>query len=151
MSLDVYLTGDVPQKLTPGSGIFVRKAGATIEITREEWDRLHPGEEPVKFMGGEEETNIVYSRNITHNLGRMAGAADIYKALWRPEDIAIERASQLIAPLSDGLMRLRDNPDKFRAYNPENGWGNYEGLVAFVADYLAACKQHPDALVSVSR
>ena len=30
-----------------GSGIFVRRHGAVIEISREEWDCLHPGEEPV--------------------------------------------------------------------------------------------------------
>ena len=41
MSLDVYLTGDVPQKLMAGSGIFVRKNGATVEITREEQNRLN--------------------------------------------------------------------------------------------------------------
>lgn len=30
-----------------GSGIFVRKNGATVEITREEWGRLYADREPV--------------------------------------------------------------------------------------------------------
>jgi len=33
-------------KPSPGSGIFVRENGATVEISREEWDRRHPGETP---------------------------------------------------------------------------------------------------------
>lgn len=31
-----------------GSGIFVRRLGATVEITEEEWYRLNPGREPVR-------------------------------------------------------------------------------------------------------
>ena len=34
-----------------GSGIFVRRNGATVEISREEWDAMHPGEEPVTVIG----------------------------------------------------------------------------------------------------
>ncbi len=30
-----------------GSGIFVRRYGANVEISREEWDSLNPGREPV--------------------------------------------------------------------------------------------------------
>lgn len=151
MSLDVYLNLEgAPVQAGVGSGIFVRRNGATVEVSREEWDRDNPGIEPVTYVG-ERESSEVYSRNITHNLGRMAGAADLYKALWRPDENGIDTAAQLIAPLTDGLMRLRDDPEKFKLLNPENGWGNYEGLVAFVADYLAACERFPAAKVSVWR
>lgn len=33
-----------------GSGIYVRENGATVEITREEWDRRNPGREPVRVV-----------------------------------------------------------------------------------------------------
>ena len=33
-----------------------------------------------------------YSANITHNLGKMAEEAGIYKHLWRPEEIGITKA-----------------------------------------------------------
>lgn len=92
-----------------------------------------------------------FSSNITHNLGVMAEAAGIYRHLWRPEEVGITRASQLIAPLESGLRLLRECPEKFKAYNPMNGWGSYEVLVRFVESYLAACREHPDAEVSVSR
>lgn len=31
-----------------GSGIFIRRNGALLEITEEEWDRMHPGHEPCR-------------------------------------------------------------------------------------------------------
>ncbi len=93
----------------------------------------------------------VYSRNITHNLGKMAAEAGIYEALWRPEEINVATAEQLVPLLEAGLETLRADPERFKKFNPENGWGDYEGLVNFVEAYLQACKENPDAEVNVSR
>jgi hypothetical protein len=93
----------------------------------------------------------VYWRNITHNLVPMADKAGIYKHLWRPDEIGITKAGQLVEPLADGLAKLSNDPERFKKLNPENGWGSYEGLVAFVTEYLAACVANPDADVRVSR
>jgi hypothetical protein len=98
-----------------------------------------------------EEGHEVFTRNITHNLNEMAEAAGIYEVLWQPDDLGITRAEQLIEPLKAGLERLRADPVKFQAFNPPNGWGSYAGLVEFVADYLAACEQNPQADVSAWR
>lgn len=92
----------------------------------------------------------IYSANITHNLGRMADAAGIYKHLWRPEEIGITTASQLIEPLKAALVKLRADPDHFRQFDAPNGWGRYQHFVPFVADYLAACQANSDATVEVS-
>jgi hypothetical protein len=93
----------------------------------------------------------VFDYNITHNLGAMADEAGIYKHLWRPEEIGITKAEQLIEPLTSGLALLKSQPDRFKQHNPENGWGSYEGLVRFVEQYLAACIENPDALVEADR
>lgn len=152
MSLDVYLRVDQAVERTgPRSGIFVREDGATREISREEWDRRNPDVEPVVCSAGDEPSFEVYSANITHNLGAMAAEAGIYAALWRPDENNIERAAQLVEPLKAGLDRLRAEPDRFRALNPANGWGSYDGLVLFVEGYLQACAAHPEAKVSVWR
>ena len=92
-----------------------------------------------------------YSDNITHNLTTMADAAGLYKYLWRPEEIGITTAQQLIDPLKVGLSLLKSDPQKFKKLNPQNGWGDYEGLVDFVEKYLAACIENPTATVEVSR
>lgn len=150
MSLDVYLR--TPEKKHPigGSGIFIRQDGATRQITREEWDAQYPGRDPATLLVIQE-TDKAYSANITHNLGKMADAAGIYKPLWRPDEIGITKAAQLIAPLARGLAILIESPDRFRHLNPTNGWGSYDGLVRFVSGYLAACAENPQAEVTVSR
>lgn len=93
----------------------------------------------------------VFTSNITHNLGPMADAAGIYKHLWRPEEVGITKAGELIEPLEKGFSLLLAQPERFKAMNPSNGWGKYEDLVLFVRDYIAACREDPDADVEVCR
>jgi hypothetical protein len=92
----------------------------------------------------------VFSANITHNLGAMASEAGLYKVMWLPDE-ASYRAEFVIPVLQNGLNLLRRDPERFRKLSPENGWGTYEGLVSFVEEYLAACREHPTASVRVSR
>lgn len=92
-----------------------------------------------------------YEANITHNLNAMAEAAGLYDALWRPDEVGITKASQLIEPLERGLNRLIGDPAGFKQYNPANGWGSYDFLVRFVMQYLEACREYPEATVRVSR
>ena len=96
-------------------------------------------------------TRDVYSANITHNLNNMAEQAGIYEALWRPDEAGYWRAEELIEPLSAGLIKLLADPDYYKAFNPPNGWGSYEGLVKFVTEYIEACKENRDAKITVSR
>ena len=91
----------------------------------------------------------VFSANITHNLGRMADAAGLYRALWCPGEVNITRAQQLIEPLRQGLRRLRAEPAYFKLFDDPGGWGVYEDLVRWVEAYLVACVEYPEALVSV--
>jgi len=93
----------------------------------------------------------VFTANITHNLNRMAKEAGIYQHLWRPEELGITKAAELVTPLAEGLARLKQAPEKYKTLNPENGWGNYECLVEFVKKYLQACIDNPSADVEVSR
>jgi hypothetical protein len=148
MSLDVCLKlpgTEGPERWT----IFIREDGAKREISLEEWNSRFPGEQPVLcHVGGD---NTIYSSNITHNLGHMAGAAGIYKHLWRPDEIGIKNAGELIEPLTDGLAKLKADPKKFEKFNAPNGWGLYKHFVPFVEEYLEACKKNPEAEIEVDR
>ena len=93
----------------------------------------------------------VYESNITHNLNDMAEEAGIYKHLWRPDEIGITKASQLIEPLGNGLALLRSDPAHFEKFDSPNGWGLYIHFIPFVEKYLDACKTYPDADVYVFR
>lgn len=146
MSLDVSLY--VEGSNGTGTGIFIRENGRIREITFAEWDEKHPNQEPVRAI---QESDSVFSANITHNLGRMADAAGIYGIVWRPEENNITTADQLIEPLTKGIETLKADPDKFKTYSSPNGWGKYEDFIPFLEEYLEACKQYPQATVRVSR
>lgn len=145
MSLDVHLTR--PFSPDTKTGIRVVQDGIERDVTLAEFSERFPGCKPSHMESGEE----VYWRNITHNLGEMAGEAGIYEHLWRPDEIGVTKAEQLVLPLSEGLARLEAEPEFFRQFNAPNGWGKYENLVEFVRDYLQACRECGDADVYASR
>ena len=101
----------------------------------------------------------VYSGNVTHNLGPMArevkvgigGVLSLYDILWRPEEHGLYFACEISELLDEGWNILLSDPEKYKRYNPENGWGSYEGLCDFVYRYRNACWDNPEAEVSVSR
>jgi hypothetical protein len=99
----------------------------------------------------------VYSNNITHNLGVMAREVKLsndktlYDILWRPEEHGFYFASEISDLLDEGWNILLSDPEKYKRYNPENGWGSYEGLCDFVYKYRNACWDNPQAELSVSR
>lgn len=102
----------------------------------------------------------VYSGNITHNLTKMAAAVEIpymggtvtlYTILWRPEELQFTKAREIADLLDEGWNILLSDPEKFKKFNPENGWGSYEGLEKFVYNYRNACWDNPDAELRVSR
>lgn len=169
MSLDVYLIQPgTLNRDSSGTGIFVRDKGQIKEITREEWDEKFPGQEPlvVKY---EDDDNIAYHANITHNLNKMADEAGIYEALWRPYKLKTDRvfdtydkelafeescriqAKEIIPILEEGIERLKSDPRYFKRFNAENGWGTYEQFLPWVSKYLKACTEYPDAVIEVSR
>ena len=125
MSLDVYLYGEEKE----------------VECTC-----LDCGHKHMK-----REAESLYWSNITHNLGKMAEEAGIYKHLWRPEEIGITKASQLIEPLQEGLRLLKSDPERFKKFDAPNRWGIYKHFVPFVREYLDACIEYPDGNVQVSR
>lgn len=93
----------------------------------------------------------VFEYNITHNLGEMAAAANVYYALWRPEEIPVRFAQELEPLLCNGLELLQRDPSYYMQFNSPNGWGKYEHLVAFLELYIAACRKFPNTEIEVSR
>jgi hypothetical protein len=99
----------------------------------------------------EEQEEQIYRCNITHNLGEMADKAGIYYALWRPEEIGLSKAGEIVELLENGLKYLKEDPEYFEQFNSPNGWGMYEHFVPFVEKYLDACKENPDLEIEISR
>ena len=93
----------------------------------------------------------VFNRNITHNLSKMAHAAGLYEAIWRPEEINVYKASDLVPIIEAGLRNLINNKDELVKLSPKNGWGSYECLLDFVQEYLENCRIYPESKINVWR
>ena len=99
----------------------------------------------------------VYNGKITHNLGKMANQVllsnghTLYQVLWRPDEHDWKFARDIVKMLDEGWNILLSNPELFKKFNPENGWGSYEGLCNFVYNYRNACWENPDAELRISR
>ena len=147
MSLDVSLYSKNPISKR-GTGVFIRENGKTKELTIEEVREKYPN---AIIEENEFETDCVFDANITHNLGKMADAAGIYYACWRPEEINCKLARDIIPILEKGYEDMKSRPDYFKQFDSPNGWGLYIHFLPWVEKYLEACKTYPDAEISVSR
>jgi len=116
-----------------------------IFLTRKKW---------VSYDGGKTHTvedETVYEANITHNLAAMADKAGLYKYLWRPEELGINKAKELVEPLTKGLADMKARPKYYKKFNASNGWGLYKHFVPWIERYLEAAKEYPDANIEVGR
>ena len=93
----------------------------------------------------------LFSSNITHNLNKMAAAVGIYEAVWRPEEVPINTAKEMIPILEKGIAELKKSPEKYKKLDSPNDWGTYKDFVPWLEEYLQACKEYPEALVVADR
>lgn len=99
----------------------------------------------------EDHQEEVFDINMTHNLGKMASECGLYEVIWRPEEMGISKAKDAIDILTMGLNQLESNPEKYKEFNPKNGWGSYENLVSVTRQYLQACIDYPESLITTSK
>ena len=93
----------------------------------------------------------VFETNITHNCAAMAKEAGIYGDLWHPQKNMAKYARDIVDNIKRGYNVMRANPDHYRSFEPENGWGLYDQFLAWLEYYIYALEQHPDAEIEVSR
>lgn len=95
---------------------------------------------------------ILYTAGYTHNCGEMAEEAGLYKYVWRPEECPdVKTAADLIEPLRNGIALMREDPARFEAFNPDNGFGKYSTFLPWLERYLEACIMYPKALIEADR
>jgi len=101
----------------------------------------------------------VWTENITHNLAAMARAVKLlndltlYNVLWRPDecDPPLQKARDVIEYLRQALALLLAEPERYKEFNPSNGWGSYTRLLDLVGSYLVGCVNNPNADIRVCR
>lgn len=98
--------------------------------------------------GGEYPASVTEWRSPTYNLAPM-----FRWALDRDKDgdglrgLDGRTAQYAIGKLRAAVEDMEDNPATYKAMNPANGWGDYDGALAFMREFLADCIAHPKASV----
>ncbi|KAA6331536.1 hypothetical protein EZS27_019865 [termite gut metagenome] len=138
MSLDLYFFK---------KGFDIQKSRADIDAT---YTKLQAAKAQLEDLEDAYDEAKLSSLNITHNLNKMAKEVGLYEVLWKPEIIGITIASQMIPFLEKGLKELEANLDKYKAFNPPNGFGSYEDFVGFCKSVLHNCHEYPDAVIEAS-
>ena len=59
------------------------------------------------------------------------------------------RASEMAEKCVAILDAFNRDPAKFKAMNPSNGWGDFEGARKFIQTILNACREAPNATLRV--
>ena len=94
---------------------------------------------------------LVWSANMTHNLNKIAIEAGVYECIWRPEEIGVKYARDNISNLRFALGIFYSKYDELKKLNPENGWGNIDGLIEVTQGFFDACNEYPDAIIECDR
>ena len=88
-------------------------------------------------------------RNYTRNVSPMWSAAigenlgDLINRLPAARD--------LLPRVQRGVSAMETSPETYRAMNPDNGWGDYDGALAYLRWIADMCRTHPACTVRVSR
>lgn len=145
MSLDLHITSKSPIRKR-GTGVYVRENGQTFELKTMEEVRSHfPDADLSHISVYEYEDDNFWHGNITHNMNEMASEVPIegteltlYDLLWRPDEHNIASAGSpgYREYVLKGYLYLRAHKAELLRLNPDNGWGNYDQLLAFTLDFL---------------
>ena len=134
--------------------LYFWQKGINVQEIRDKISNLYEKkrviQEEIEQLEDEYDDAKLASINITHNLNNMAKAVGLYEVLWRPEEIGITCASQMIPLLEKGIKELEADPGKYKAFNAPNGYGNYDNFVNFCRSALNWCREYPDAIIEAS-
>lgn len=73
------------------------------------------------------------------------------KALgYRLADLHTKTADDALDDLRRAVQHMQDHPDVYRALEPSNGWGSYDGALDYLRRLLDACTTHPEAMIRIS-
>lgn len=95
--------------------------------------------------GGEHDVEAFWRNHTSNTAG-----------IWRTAGIDLaecdgRRASSVAEGLAVAVDRIKRNPERYREFEPDNGWGTVESTLEFLEAILAACIAHPATTMRISR
>jgi hypothetical protein len=99
----------------------------------------------LEISTGEGEPVDVFEWNYTSNGARMWREAGVDL-----RDLNGKNALHAMGPLAQAIGLMIEQPERFRALEPDNGWGSYDSLVPALQELLQAMARHHKTTVRVS-
>lgn len=84
--------------------------------------------------------------NYTYNIQPMTARAGLH-SLTELDGMLCLEAYPIVQNV---IRRMEAEPEGYRALNPSNGWGDYDGFLARLRDLAAGLARTPSAVVRVS-
>jgi len=81
----------------------------------------------------------------TYNLSPMWRLAGVYEG--SSSDLGGLRADILADRAARGLARAVSRPELFKALNPENGWGDYDGFIRILTRTAILCAENRSGVI----
>lgn len=97
-------------------------------------------------LGGPSPVRVFDSLNYTSNVSEM------WRDAMPPEGLKGfdgKTAAECRQVLVSGIAKMLDSPDRYRAMEPENGWGSFDGQLKFLIGILEHFDRAPHATVRV--
>jgi len=87
----------------------------------------------------------VFESNLTANLTPMLREAGIYLGDERWKE---HPGIDMLPTLQRAIDQMLDDPERFKAMNPANGWGDYGGAIKTLTTLRDSIARNPDATYS---
>lgn len=97
--------------------------------------------------GSDTLATVVEVGNYTSNVAGMWRKALGGESL---SDFDGRNAGESVEVLAAAVAWMEADPDAYRAMDPDNGWGRYEGASDYLTALLGACREHPKCQIRVS-
>jgi len=98
-------------------------------------------------VGGKEPVDIGFDANYTYNVSPM-----FYDAFNLEEGIrGLDKmlGDEAMPYLENAIIKMKENPKKYKAMNPSNGWGDYDTALELLEKLLGWCIEAPKAQMRV--
>ena len=83
--------------------------------------------------------------NLTYNLHPMMDAAGIAPR----ETLDGKHAPEVVKLLGEAWDKLIKEPEKYKKFNPANGWGSYGVLINWIQETVDTAERYPDSIFKV--
>ena len=96
-------------------------------------------------LGGPHMVEVKEGLNYTYNVAPMYNKA-IEGGIRKLEG---KKGKECIPILKKCIENMKADPVGYRALNPSNGWGDYEGALSVAENLLQWCEECPEAVMGI--